>query len=120
MWQLELTGVVAIYSDHRVVIATEGSVLRLVTSLVLHLSITVKTARLVTVKISDSGCRLTLNSLDKNVRLYVHCKNWIRDVNGRTRKRRKSFNCESVLISKVNILISKSTEISGSAKNSYP
>lgn len=65
MWQLELTGVVAIYSDHRVVVATEGSVLRLVTSLVLHLSITVKTARLVTVKISDSECRLTLNSLDK-------------------------------------------------------
>lgn len=46
MGQLELTGVVAIYSDHGVVVATEGAVLRLVATLVLHLSITVKTVML--------------------------------------------------------------------------
>lgn len=42
-----------------------------------------------------------------------------RDVNERRRKRRKSFNHWSVLISKENISISKSTEISRSAEKSH-
>lgn len=40
---------------------------------------------------------------------------YLMGTNGR-RKRRKSFKCGFVVISTVNILISKSAEISGSAK----